>query len=79
MKMMKKIMLRIVIICFLIAGAQLQLQAQPGDPGIDPDKIPLDPGTWVLVAAGVGYGVKKWRDARVQKLKSTQGEDENLK
>jgi hypothetical protein len=34
-----------------------------GDPGDDPD-IPLDPGSWILAAAGVGYGVKKWRDAK---------------
>jgi hypothetical protein len=24
----------------------------PGDPGGDPDAIPLDPGTWILAAAG---------------------------
>ena len=39
-------------------------QADPGDPGDDPDKVPLDPGSWVLVAAGVGYGLKKWRDSK---------------
>ena len=35
----------------------------------DPD-LPLDPGSWVLVAAGVGYGVKKWRDARHHNLRN---------
>ena len=57
-------MLRVLIICFVIVNAQIQLQAQPGDPGDDPDKVPLDPGTWVLVAAGVGYGIKKWKDSK---------------
>lgn len=32
--------------------------AQPGDPGGDPD-APIDGGLGILVAAGVGYGVKK--------------------
>lgn len=38
----------------------------PGDPGGGghPEDVPLDPGSWILVAAGVGYGVKKWRDAK---------------
>jgi len=35
-----------------------------GDPDGDPDAVPLDPGSWVLVAAGVAYGAKKWRDSQ---------------
>jgi hypothetical protein len=35
--------------------------AQLGDPGDDPD-APIDGGVSVLVAAGIGYGVKKMRD-----------------
>lgn len=39
------------------------VQAQPGDPGDDPD-VPVDGGVTLLVAAGVGYGVKRYRDSR---------------
>jgi preprotein translocase subunit SecY len=37
--------------------------AQIGDPGEDPD-APIDGGVTLLVAAGVGYGIKKVRDSR---------------
>ena len=34
--------------------------AQLGDPGEDPDaQIPVDDGVILLIAAGVGYGLKK--------------------
>lgn len=64
---MKKTMFRLLLIMVLTAGMSLCVKADPGDPGDpgpDPDAVPLDPGSWVLVAAGVGYGIKKWRDAR---------------
>ena len=35
-----------------------------GDPGGDPDLIPIDGGLGFLLAAGVGYGVKKARDMK---------------
>ena len=39
--------------------------AQLGDPGEDPDAaIPIDGGVVLLIAAGVGYGVKKANDRR---------------
>lgn len=38
--------------------------AQPGDPGGDPDGIPIDGGVSLLAAAGVGYGIKKIIDHR---------------
>lgn len=39
--------------------------AQPGDDFIDPDaEIPIDGGLSLLIAAGVGYGVKKANDFR---------------
>ncbi len=37
--------------------------AQIGDPGEDPD-APIDGGLSLLVAAGVGYGLKKANDQR---------------
>lgn len=39
----------------------------PGDPGQDPD-LPLDSNVFFLVAAGVGYGLKKSWDFK-QKIK----------
>lgn len=64
---MKKIVVKLFLVVVL-CGSGLMLHAQgPGDPGDgDPEDIPLDPGSWVLVAAGVGYGIKKWRDARLK-------------
>jgi hypothetical protein len=58
---------RLLLIMVLTAGMSLCVKADPGDPGdpdTDPDAVPLDPGSWVLVAAGLGYGVKKWRDSK---------------
>jgi len=37
--------------------------AQIGDPGEDPD-APIDGGIGLLIAAGVGYGIKKANDRR---------------
>ncbi len=42
-----------------------QAQAQP-DPDGDPD-APIDGGVSLLVAAGIGYGIKKVRDNRKKK------------
>ena len=38
----------------------------PSDPGFDPD-APIDGGLSLLIAAGIGYGVKKHRDNRKKK------------
>jgi hypothetical protein len=69
---MKKKFLKLSLICILSLGIGFYAKAQgPGDPGGpngDPE-VPLDPGSWVLAAAGVGYGVKKWRDAKQQSRK----------
>lgn len=53
---------------FLVTGMLLMItvcvQAQGGVEN-DPDTpVPVDGGVSLLVAAGVGYGVKKWRDKR---------------
>lgn len=42
--------------------------AQLGDPGEDPD-APIDGGLGFLVAAGVGYGIKKYRDGKLNATK----------
>jgi hypothetical protein len=71
-RIIKKAVSRLLLMIVLIAGLQLCLKAQPGDPtdpGTDPDLVPLDPGSWVLVAAGLGYGIKKWRDGNQKNTK----------
>ena len=45
------------------------MHAQPPDPGGDP--VPIDGGLSLLLAAGAGYGVKKYRDMRKRKLPNT--------
>lgn len=50
--------------------------AQIGDPGDDPD-APIDGGVSLLVAAGVGYGIKKVKDSR--KKNQSQEATENTK
>ena len=54
--------LQLVILaaCFLVPCL---LHAQPGF-GDDVDDVPIDGGLSLLVAAGVGYGVKKIKASR---------------
>ena len=40
--------------------------AQLGDPAGDPD-APIDGGVGVLIAAGIGYGIKKYKEASRKK------------
>ena len=63
--MMKKFLVfALAIFAVLIVFPNLA-HALPPDPGGDPDTgVPLDGGLSILVAAGVGYGAKKIRDAR---------------
>ena len=51
----------IILICLPVIA-----HAQPSDPNCDPldPSCPIDGGLSILLAAGVGYGVKKIRDAR---------------
>lgn len=62
MKNVRKILLLFAVCAAFHTGVSAQIDDIPPDEP-HPD-IPLDPGSWVLVAAGVGYGVKKWRDGR---------------
>lgn len=54
------VMLLITLVLPFFAMAQT-------DPGCGPD-CPIDGGLSVLLAAGVGYGVKKYRDGRKLKV-----------
>ena len=44
----------------------IAVHAQPTDPGGDVD-APIDGGLSLLIAAGVGYGAKKVKEARKKK------------
>ncbi|HWB28261.1 MAG TPA: hypothetical protein VG738_22465 [Chitinophagaceae bacterium] len=63
--MQKKI---IILGAFMLLPAAYVL-AGPGSPGFDPG-APIDGGISLLIAAGVGYGMKKARDTR-KKIKKT--------
>lgn len=58
-----KIILSLFVLTFVTTIALAQ---GPGGPGGSPD-VPVDGGISLLVAAGVGYGAKKWNDARKKK------------
>ncbi|MEO6455310.1 MAG: hypothetical protein ABIN97_14615 [Ginsengibacter sp.] len=63
---MKKYSNTLITFCFLLILITLPslVKAQP-DPGGDPD-APIDGGLGILLAAGVGYGVKKYREHKKQ-------------
>jgi len=51
---------RIVFTCGLALMATAVFAQDPGLPGGDPDTpVPIDGGLLLLLAAGLGYGVKK--------------------
>jgi len=52
----------VLFVLMLIIPTLLHAQGPDGTPG-DPD-VPIDGGLSLLVAAGVGYGVKKVREKR---------------
>jgi len=53
----------VVIVFCLPALAHAQV-GPPCDPAVDPTCTPIDGGLSFLIAAGVGYGIKKVRDSR---------------
>lgn len=67
-KMNIKLILKRLSVALVIASLPVFVQAQP-DPGGDPDDtpIPFDGGLSLVIAAGVGYGLKKAHNARKQK------------
>ncbi len=51
------------VILLIVLFSPILLNAQPSDPGDDPD-VPIDGGLSVLLAAGVGYGIRELRKKR---------------
>lgn len=51
------------VLVFVFCCLSKSSLAQIGDPGGDVD-LPIDGGLSILIAAGIGYGVKKVRDER---------------
>ena len=57
----------VALIAFCLLPSLVHAQAGGGcDPLVDPACVPLDGGLSFLIAAGVGYGIKKVRDNRKQ-------------
>jgi len=62
MKKYWKILVLSGILCSTMALIPNICNAQLGGPDEDPD-APIDGGVGILIAAGVGYGIKKYRDS----------------
>ena len=70
MKSRLKIIISIVLIIAIIFLPQLvmaQIGGGGGGEGTGNPDVPIDGGLSLLVAAGIGYGIKKTRDARMKK------------
>ena len=60
-----KAILRVLcMFIIIIAITSIKAHAQITDPGSDPDSAPIDGGLSLLIAGGVGYGIKKVRERR---------------
>ena len=59
----------LLVICSIFLPTLLQAQGDPGNPCNDPQLYcPIDGGLTALLAVGVGYGIKKVREARKSHL-----------
>ena len=76
MKKFSKIFLLFSVVTFVLTVLPHIGFAQIGDPGCDPScncrydhsVCPIDSGVWILLAIGIGYGLKKIWDARKKQL-----------
>ena len=71
MKQYLKLTLSAVVMIIIFCCLPFLVHALPPDPCSDPTApgcdVPIDGGLSLLLAAGVGYGVKKIRDSRKKK------------
>ena len=76
MKRMKKnLMQGLLVFTFLCAFTFVKAQGGPGDPGPDPDGIPIDGGLSLVIAAAVGYAAKKGVDKRRKDAKAINDQE----
>jgi hypothetical protein len=61
-----KLVIFTAVLMVLLNVLPATLKAQVPDPGGDPD-APIDGGVSLLVVAGIGYGIKKYKDNRKDK------------
>ena len=69
------LMKRLVLMCVMALMVTAVFAQDPGLPGGDPDTpVPIDGGLLLLLAAGLGYGVRKmikeqyaWKDDKNQR------------
>jgi len=69
------LMKRLLLMCVMALMATAVFAQDPGLPGGDPDTpVPIDGGLLLLLAAGLGYGVRKmvkeqhaWKDDKNQR------------
>ena len=67
-KFSKQLSTLITILLFILLPTLVQAQGNPGgDPG-----VPIDGGASLILAAGIGYGAKKLKDAREKKRKEVE-------
>ncbi len=68
--------IKIVYLCIVLISISGIIHAQPSDPGSDPDNAPIDGGLSLLIAGGVGYGVKKIREKRKSQETRAKNQEE---
>ena len=66
--MKSKTNIRVLTVLMMMLVSILPYFAMAQDPGGGPD-APIDGGLSLLLAAGVGYGVKKYRDSKKKEEK----------
>ena len=73
MKQFSKTLPTILTIMLLLLLPCLVQAQGPGDPGGGGDPgVPIDGGASLILAAGIGYGAKKLKDAREKKNKEVE-------
>lgn len=66
-KMVRKLPIILAVVMLTIPGL---LMAQPEEPPDNVDDVPFDGGVSLLVAAGIGYGLKKAYDKKKEQKES---------